>query len=505
MLFLFLQKIDTMKSIYFFILVIILATSCQYQVVERVNFNPILPDFVADPSVEMFNNTFYLYGTTDINRGLDKMGIPVVWKSTNFADWSFEGELILGIDWGKAHQYTDKDGNEKTGYFRYWAPGKPLLKDGTYYLFPTIVTPDGKMGTYVVMSDQPEGPFHFSDNKTMVFNGEDNPIPLIGDIDGEPFVDEYEEAYIYWRRRKASKMSDDYQTLEGKTINVPTKFGGYSEGPVMFKRNDIYYYVYTLSGHANYCNGYMMSTEGPLGPFIEPDNDNIFIHSNLETQVWGPGHGNVFQMPGTDDYYFLYLEYGQGGTTRQVFVNKMEFNEDGTIKPMELSKNGVGYLVQNDVKKNLASLATATASSNRDGRLVKAKIIEDPNALNSLSVSTRAGEEVERPYTYDAQNVLDENNGTYWQPKRGDENSWIKLDFGKNRKLNHAEIYFLHPTYGHSWKLEKSENGMDWEVVQESNEKAIRSPHISDKIGKARYLKLAVTDGQVGIFEVKVY
>lgn len=494
-----------MKFIYNLIFVLTVASSCQPQLEERTIFNPILPDFVADPSVVMFNDTFYLYGTTDIDQGLEKMGIPVVWKSTNFADWSFEGELITGIDWRESYKYTDDKGSEKNGYFRYWAPGKPLFKNGTYYLFPTIVTPDTKMGTYVMMSDKPEGPFHFAEGKTMKFKGEDNPTPLVGDIDGEPFVDDDGKAFIYWRRRHASKVSANYLSQEGETMNIPTKFGGYSEGPVMFKRNDIYYYVYTLSGHANYCNGYMMSKKSPLGPFETPGNDNIFIHSNIENQVWGPGHGNVFQMPGTDDFYFLYLEYGQGGTTRQVYANKIEFNEDGTIKPMELTQEGVGYLVSKAIRTNLAKLATATASSNREGRLVKAKIIEEPNNLKNLRVNTRAGEEVKRPYTYDAQNVLDENNGTYWQPTRGDESNWLKLDFGKSRKLDHAEIYFLHPTFGHSWKLEKSKDGMNWETVQEVNEKAIRSPHVSDKIGRTRFLRLKIIDGPVGVFEVKVY
>ena len=32
----------------------------------------------------------------------------------------------------------------------------------------------------------------------------------------------------------------------------------------MFKRKGIYYYIYTLSGHQNYVNAYMMSRESPL-------------------------------------------------------------------------------------------------------------------------------------------------------------------------------------------------------------------------------------------------
>lgn len=53
--------------------------------------NPIIPDTVADPSVVEFDGMYYLYGTTDIGTGLGASGIPVVWKSADFINWSFTG------------------------------------------------------------------------------------------------------------------------------------------------------------------------------------------------------------------------------------------------------------------------------------------------------------------------------------------------------------------------------------------------------------------------------
>jgi len=47
--------------------------------------------------------------------------------------------------------------------------------------------------------------------------------------------------------------------MEGPEISIPTKRIGYSEGRVLFKRNGIYYYFYTLSGGANYAYAYMMT------------------------------------------------------------------------------------------------------------------------------------------------------------------------------------------------------------------------------------------------------
>ena len=46
----------------------------------------------------------------------------------------------------------------------------------------------------------------------------------------------------------AARMTDDWQHLTGDTVVMSTARQGYSEGPVMFKRKGIYYYIYTLRG-----------------------------------------------------------------------------------------------------------------------------------------------------------------------------------------------------------------------------------------------------------------
>ncbi|MFT3737771.1 MAG: family 43 glycosylhydrolase [Breznakibacter sp.] len=473
-------------------------------------FNPILPDFVADPSVAMFNDTFYLYGTTDINQGLEKMGPPVVWKSTDFANWSFSGTLIEDIDWNTPYGYTDAKGVEKKGYFRYWAPGKALFRDGKYYLFPTIVKPDESMGTYVMVAESPEGPFRFTNGQGIFFNRPEmisvETKPLIDDIDGEPFVDDDGQAYVFWRRRNAARLSADWLSLGDKAIGIPTSFGGYSEGPVMFKRNGLYYYVYTLSGNANYCNGYMISRQSPLGPFEKPAGKGIFIYSDLERGIWGPGHGNVFQMPGTDDFYFLYLEYGEGGTTRQVFVNKMEFDANGAIEPMKVDFNGVGHLKNGmDFKQNLAFTAKASASSHMDGKKVTAIIAPDPNVLKTIKVNAENGKTVERWKDYVPENALDGRNGTCWRAAPNDSLRQFTVDLGVPVAVSQCEMAFTLPTYGHTWMIEKSNDGKRWKVCARQDDMKICSPHVANGIGKARYLKLTIMQGEPGLWEFKIY
>jgi len=483
------------------------SAAAQDKVPAKINFNPIVADHLADPSIVSFDGEFYLYATTDIDQGLDKMGPPVVWKSHDFVNWHFHGLLETGIDWNKKYTFINKDGKEKTGYFRYWAPGKVIRKDKKYYLYVTIVKPDDKMGVYVMIADRPEGPFNFTNGKGLHFRADydtDNETkPLIDDIDGEPFVDDNGEAFIYWRRRKAAALNHDWLALKGKTIDIPTKFKGYSEGPGLFKRKGLYYYFYTLSGHASYSNGYMISKTGPLGPFEEPSGKNIFIYSDTTQHVWGPGHGNIFNMPGTDDWYFVYLEYGEGGTTRQIFVNRLEFNADGTILPVSPDHKGIGYLGNSKKRHNLAASAVVTASSFRPAKVVEGKISadEDSKVLHpDLPVAM-----VKRTVSYTPQNAADLQNGTRWMADRSDAAPWLMLDLQKPRKLKSCEVFFVLPTSGHAWVLERSLDGIKWDTCSVQREAAIRFPQIALKPGFARYLRVKILSGQPGIWEINIY
>lgn len=487
---------------------------------RNVADHPLVADNIADPSVAVFRDTFYLYATTDVDAGLARGGTPVVWKSSDFINWSFNGPLQIGnMDWSKPYSYTDSKGAQKTGYFRYWAPGKPVLKNNQYYLFPTIVTPDDKMGTYTVVADRPEGPFRFTTGSGVYFQQPEKEAeqarPLVPDIDGEPFVDDDGKAYIYWRRRFAAAVQDNLLALQGDTISIPTKLQGYSEGPGLFKRNGLYYYFYTLSGHASYCNGYMMSDKSPLGPFTVPAGKSIFIQSDTATGVWGPGHGNVLHLGGQangkqmlfhdmDDYLFLYLEYGEGGTTRQVYANKMYFNEDGTIKPMQVNKGGVMHFGRYRLREhtNKAVSATVTASSFRKDKVVTTKIDADrEGGANSF----QGVKNISRTFTYAPENAADASNGTRWWAAEEDKNPWIQFDMGRVQKLSKCELYFVFPTYGHSWLMEKSSDGKRWTACGEQTEPKICSPHVVSEIGKARYLRVKIKGGAPGIWECRIY
>lgn len=446
--------------------------------------NPLVPDNLADPEVAQFGDTFYLYSTSDVGdvqSDLAFCGNPVVWKSKDFVHWSFDGICFPSIEWHKKNFF--------------WAPGRAIEKNGRYYLFPTV---NGK--TRVVRSTTPEGPFSFLSGSPVDASPGDRDV-VVHAIDGSPFIDDDGQAYMYWNQNHAAKLSADFTSIIDPVVRIKTKRGGYSEGPFMIKRKGVYYYFCTLGGYADYQYGYMMSRVSPLGPFETPQQD-VILKTDLEKAIWGPGHGFAFSPKGSDQWYFLYLEYGVGGTSRQIYANKIEFNADGTIRPIRLDRTGVGPLAAANARKPMdVSGMIASASSVKDPMEVSARPWHDDKELEFVLPRPLP----KREHRFEPGCALDGFNDTRWWAGPKDANAWWQLDLGSIRSVGRMELFFVHPTLGHAFVCEKSDDGERWTTVQEQKETAIRSPQVVKNIGLARYLRVRILQGQPGIWEVKLY
>lgn len=433
--------------------------------------NPLIPDMVADASIEEINGTFYCYATTDgYDQGLKTSGPPVVWKSKDFVHWSFSGFYFPSAVGQK-----------------YWAPSKAVAANGKYYIYPTV---NGFM--YPAVADSPDGPFKLAkgaDVFSMPFTSatllkSKNPTG----IDAEIFIDDDRQAYVFWQKRFAAKLNPDMVSVDSSSvITIATKRGGYSEGPIFFKRKGIYYYLYTLGGNEKYQYAYVMGKTSPLGPFNFP-KDDIITTTNRERQVFGPGHGCVFNVPGTDDYYFAYLEFGRGSTNRQTYVNKMEFNEDGTIRPVDLTLNGVGALHAVPYPKAI-KVVNSQASSTRPDLIIKPN--QDPLFKKTES--------------FISQFAFDGSNGSRWMAAPEDNAPWIVADLGKPKNIKRSDVYFVRPTAGHAYVLEYSADGKTWKPCGGHQEVIIQSPQTDNLNIKARYLRVKFLSGVKGIWEWDIY
>ncbi len=434
--------------------------------------NALIPDMVADASIQEINGVFYCYATTDgYDKGLESSGPPVVWTSLDFVHWSFKGT------------YFPSAQNQL-----YWAPSKVVLNKDKYYIYPTV---NGYI--YPAMADKPEGPFKVAGGKdewyrpftpSTLFKSK-NP----GGIDAEVFVDDDQKMYVYWGGRQVARLSDDMINIDTNTrrlIETPRK--EYSEGPIFFKRNGIYYYLYTIGGDEKYQYAYVMSKTSPTGPFFAPPKNDIITTTNYSEGLFGPGHGSVFNVSGTQNYYMAYLEFGRRSTNRQTYVNKLEFNDDGTIKPLEINKKGVGFLKRNSEPGEIG-IKSLFASSVRDSMNIVP--MKDP-------LFKRSEHFIERF-------AADGANGSRWMSKDKDPNPWLIADLGSVKQVKRSSIYFVRATAGHAYELLYSNNGKDWTPLAKHQTLEIKSPHTDQFNIKCRYLKVKILDGISGIWEWNVF
>lgn len=426
--------------------------------------NPILPDCVADPSISEFDGTFYLTGTTDDcpREGVGHWhnGPGVVWTSQDLVHWSFEGHLMPETD--------DR---------LYWAPSRIIQRGDRFLLFPTI---DAKIR--VAAADSPRGPFR------MIAGTAEQ--PLLDTIDAEVFVDGDGKGYLFSNHRQAWRLNDELTAVVGEPVTIQTGREGYSEGPIVFARNGTYYYLYTLNGHETYCYAYCTSKVSPLGPYETPKHDLVAV-SDPERGIHGPGHGSVFSPAGSDDWYLVYLEYGRGGVTRQICIDRLEFADDGSILPVRLTTEGIAPRVPSIERPTVLPVVAALASSARPRLLIRGR--SDPAKLL-------------RTEDYVAANAFDASDFTRWLPAPEDEAPWLVLDLGVSRRVARSELALYRPTLGHAYTIEASQDGSTWTTVVRHAQRRVRSPQTDDLDDlTARYLRLRTTAGHPGAWAWRVY
>lgn len=307
--------------------------------------NPVLPGFHADPEIIYSNLTgkYYIYSTTDGQPGWGGW-YYTAYSSSDLKNWTYEG-IVLDL---KSDQVSWADGNA-------WAPAieEKETKDGyRYYLYFSGNPKNGggkQIG--VATADSPTGPFTDLGYPMIT----ESPVGRGQQIDVDVFTDPVSgKSYLYWGNgyMAGAELNKDMVSIKKKTLTVLTPEGGtlqdyaYREAPYVFYRNGLYYFMWSVddTGSPNYHVAYGTSTS-PLGP-IKVATDPIVTIQNPEKEIYGPAHNSVICKPGTDEWYIVYHRINKHyldkslspGTHREVCIDRLEFNADGTIKRVELTK-----------------------------------------------------------------------------------------------------------------------------------------------------------------------
>ncbi|MFT4168639.1 MAG: family 43 glycosylhydrolase [Dysgonomonas sp.] len=294
-----------------------------------LNNNPVLEGYYADPEILYSQKTgkYYLYPTSD---GFDGWGgyYFKVFSSDNLKDWTDEGVIL---DLKKDVPWAGRNA---------WAPCIIERKEGDSYKYYYYYTGAQKIG--VAVSDNPTG--RFTDSGKPVVATRPKGITGGQEIDPDVFQDpKTGKYYLYWGNgyMAVAELSDDMLSIKEKTIKVMTPDNTFREGIYVFYRNGVYYFLWSEDDtrSENYRVRYAMS-DSPTGKLRIPEN-NLILSKDADKGIYGTGHNSILQKPDSDEWYIVYHRFNRpngikmgdaAGFHREVCIDKMEFNADGTIK-----------------------------------------------------------------------------------------------------------------------------------------------------------------------------
>lgn len=239
-----------------------------------------------------------------------------VFSSDNLVDWTDHGMVLH-------NSQTPWDG-------AFWAPDA-AEKDGRYYLY----FPEGPhIG--VAESDSPIGPF-------------ENPRSIYKMPEG--YKQAYDPAVFEWKgtyymiisERKGGKKDPFYpviftlkenmtEIVPGSKVELPP-MKGFHEGPFVFERKGRFYMI----GGGYHSLRYWMADD-LFGPW---ESKGDFFRGNKTYTVGKTAHGSVLEHDGKWYLACHYDVYPGGPYRRTTCIEYLHFNEDGTIKPVTITRKGV--------------------------------------------------------------------------------------------------------------------------------------------------------------------
>jgi beta-xylosidase len=296
------------------------------------NSNPVIPGWYADPEGAILQQQLWIYPT--YSAPYEQQVFLNAFSTKDGRTWTTYSHILdtSAIKWARK---------------AIWAPAI-VSKDGSYFLFFSAndVHPGETGGIGVAVSKDPGGPFRDYLGKPLIGEVQNGAQPIdqfvYRDKDGQYYM-----IYGGWGHCNIVRLKDDFTGLQpfedGQLFKEITP-KDYVEGPVLFTRKGKYYFMWSEGGWGgpNYKVAYAMA-DSPFGPF---ERIGTVLKQDASVAT-GAGHHSVVQIPGKDEWYIIYHRRPLGETSanhRVVCIDRMYFDEKDFIKPVKITKQGVGKI-----------------------------------------------------------------------------------------------------------------------------------------------------------------
>ena len=290
---------------------------------KNIRSNPFITHmYTADKSAHVWaDGRLYVYASHDIDppRGCDLMDRYHVFSTDDMVNWTDHGEILNSsqVPWGR-----------KEGGFM-WAPDC-AYKNGTYYFYfphPSDTKWDHSWKVGVATSKYPAKDFKVQG----YIEGMD---PL---IDPCVYMDDDGQVYIYNGGGgicKGGKLKDNMIELDGPMKEMEGLVD-FHEATWIHKKDGIYYLSYSDNHddgekHNRMCYA---TSDSPLGPwkyqgiYMEPTDS----YTN---------HGSIVEYKGQWYAFYHNSALSHHDWLRSICVDKLYYNEDGTIRMVQQTKEG---------------------------------------------------------------------------------------------------------------------------------------------------------------------
>lgn len=291
-----------------------------------VENNPIIKDkYTGDPAAMVYKDSVYLYAghdeaANDFN--FYKMNEWLVYSSADMVHW-------------KEHKVPLKTTDFKWASGDAWA-AQVIERNGKFYWYTTVThaTIPGK-AIGVAVSDSPRGPFKDAIGKALITNDMTKQTQIDwDDIDPTVFIDTDGKAYLYWGNTVCLyvKLKANMVEMDGEiqTVTLPN----YTEAPWIHKHGDWYYLSYAYQFPEKIAYAMSKKVTGP------------WEYKGILNELAGNSNTNhqaIIDFKGKS--YFIYhngASQPHGGSFRRsVCVDRLYYNNDGTMKRIIMTTEGI--------------------------------------------------------------------------------------------------------------------------------------------------------------------
>lgn len=332
-----------MKYLFFFLGIGLFSGCATNNNKDETSGNPLFDgQWYADPEIAVFGDEYWIYPT--YSSEFDKQVYFDCFSSPDMVNWTKHENIIdtAEVEWAYRAMWAPC-AVENNGRYFFFFGANDLQRPVSKWWNPEIHSLEDVGGIGVAVAYHPAGPYED-------YLGE----PLIGEVyNGAQPIDQFvfqnkdgQWYIIYggWGKCNIAKLKDDFTgfiPFEDGTVFKDITPEGYVEGPVIFIKDGMYYFMWSEGNWTqdNYRVAYGKSDLlfGPyerMGTVLESD----------PTIATGAGHHSVLNYPGSDDWYIIYHRRpipNESPNHRVTCIDRMYFNADGSIQPVKMTFEGV--------------------------------------------------------------------------------------------------------------------------------------------------------------------